>query len=137
MASINKVILIGNVGNDPEIRYLDTNPQAPQGNSKVASFRLATSERYKDRNGESRENTEWHNIAAWRNIADLVEKFVHKGSQIYIEGRLRTRQWTDQQGNKRYTTEVQADHIQMLDKRAGNDDEGTERRTSDLQDLPF
>ena len=117
MASINKVILIGNVGNDPEIRYLDTNPQAPQGNSKVASFRLATSERYKDRNGESRENTEWHSIVAWGAKADIVEKFVHKGSQIYIEGRLRTRQWTDQQGNKRYTTEVQADHIQMLDRR--------------------
>ena len=81
--ALNKVMLIGNVGNDPEIRYLDSNPQGPQGNAKVASFRLATTERYRDRNGETRENTEWHNIVAWRSNADLVEKFVHKGSQIY------------------------------------------------------
>ena len=113
--ALNKVLLIGNVGNDPEIRYLDS--QGPQGNAKVASFRLATTERYRDRNGETRENTEWHNIVAWRNSADLVEKFVHKGSQIFIEGRLRTRQWTDQAGAKRSTTEVQADNIQLLGKR--------------------
>ena len=115
--ALNKVMLIGNVGNDPEIRYLDSNPQSPQGNAKVASFRLATTERYRDRNGETRENTEWHNIVAWRSNADLVEKFVHKGSQIYIEGKLRTRQWTDQTGNKRFTTEIQADNIQLLGKR--------------------
>ena len=113
--ALNKVMLIGNVGNDPEIRYLDS--QNPQGNTKVASFRLATTERYRDRNGETRENTEWHSIVAWRNSADLVEKFVHKGSQIYVEGKLRTRQWTDQTGNKRYTTEVQVDNIQLLGKR--------------------
>ena len=115
--ALNKVMLIGNVGNDPEIRYLDSNPQSSQGSAKVASFRLATTERYRDRNGETRENTEWHNIVAWRSNADLVEKFVHKGSQIYIEGKLRTRQWTDQTGNKRFTTEVQADNIQLLGKR--------------------
>ena len=116
--ALNKVMLIGNVGNDPEIRYLDsTNPQSPQGNAKVASFRLATTERFRDRNGETRENTEWHSIVAWRSNADLVEKFVHKGSQIYIEGKLRTRQWTDQTGAKRFTTEVQADNIQLLGKR--------------------
>ena len=115
--ALNKVMLIGNVGNDPEIRYLDSNPQSPQGNTKVASFRLATTERYRDRNGETRENTEWHSIVAWRSNADLVEKFVHRGSQIFIEGKLRTRQWTDQTGNKRFTTEVQADNIQLLGKR--------------------
>ena len=115
--ALNKVMLIGNVGNDPEIRYLDSNPQSPQGNTKVASFRLATTERYRDRNGETRENTEWHNIVAWRSNADLVEKFVHRGSQIFIEGKLRTRQWTDQTGNKRFTTEIQADNIQLLGKR--------------------
>ena len=113
--ALNKVMLIGNVGNDPEIRYLDS--QNPQGNTKVASFRLATTERFRDRNGETRENTEWHNIVAWRSSAELVEKFIHKGSQIYVEGKLRTRQWTDQTGNKRYTTEVQADNIQLLGKR--------------------
>ena len=115
--ALNKVMLIGNVGNDPEIRYLDPNAQGPQGNAKVASFRLATTERFRDRNGETRENTEWHNIVAWRSSADLVEKFIHKGSQIYVEGRLRTRQWTDQTGNKRFTTEIQADNIQLLGKR--------------------
>ena len=122
--SLNKVMLIGNVGNDPEVRYLESNPQNPQANAKVASFRLATTERYRDRNGETRENTEWHNIVVWRNNADVVERFVHKGSQIYIEGKLRTRQWTDQTGNKRYTTEVVADTIQLLGKRPDGQPEG-------------
>ena len=115
--ALNKVMLIGNVGNDPEIRYLDSNPQGPQGNTKVATFRLATTERYRDRNGETRENTEWHSIVAWRNNADLIERFVHKGSQVFIEGKIRTRQWTDQTGNKRYTTEIQVDNLQLLGKR--------------------
>ena len=115
--SLNKVMLIGNVGNDPEVRYLESNPQNPNANVKVASFRLATSERYRDRNGEQRENTEWHNIVVWRGNADVVEKFVHKGTQLYIEGKLRTRQWTDQTGNKRYTTEVVADTLQLLGRR--------------------
>ena len=119
-------MLIGNVGNDPEIRYLDSNPQGPQGNTKVASFRLATTERYRDRNGETRENTEWHNIVAWRSNADLVEKFVHKGSQIFIEGKLRTRQWTDQTGAKRSTTEVQVDNIQLLGKRPDAPQQGSQ-----------
>ena len=115
--SLNKVMLIGNVGNDPEVRYLESNPQNPSANAKVASFRLATTERYRDRSGELRENTEWHSIVVWRNNADVVEKFVHKGSQVYIEGKLRTRQWTDQTGAKRYTTEVIADTLQLLGKR--------------------
>ena len=106
MASLNKVILICNVGVDPEIRSAN--------GAKVASFRVATTERYKDRNGDFHENTEWHNVSAWRNAADIVEKFVHKGSQIYIEGKLHTREWTDNQGGKRYTTEVVADNIQIL-----------------------
>ena len=110
-------MLIGNVGQDPEVRYLESNPQNPGGNAKVATIRLATSERYRDRNGEQRENTEWHNIVVWRNQADVVEKFVRKGSQIYVEGKLRTRSWTDQTGNKRYTTEIVADTIQLLGRR--------------------
>ena len=118
--SLNKVMLIGNVGNDPEVRYLESNPQNPAANAKVASLRLATTERYRDSNGELRENTEWHSVTLWRNNADVVEKYVHKGSQIYIEGRLRTRQWTDQSGNNRYTTEVVADTIQLLGKRPDN-----------------
>ncbi|MBO7070690.1 MAG: single-stranded DNA-binding protein [Bacteroidales bacterium] len=113
--SLNKVMLIGNVGNDPEIRYLDN--QNPGGNARVARFRLATTERFRDRNNELRENTEWHSIAAWRNNAEIVEKFVHKGSQVYIEGRLRNRQWQDQTGATRYTTEIEATNIQLLGKR--------------------
>ena len=122
--SLNKVMLIGNVGNDPEVRYLESNPQNPAANAKVASLRLATTERYRDRNGELRENTEWHSVTLWRNNADVVEKYVHKGSQVYIEGRLRTRQWTDQTGNKRYTTEVVADTLQLLGKRPDSQGEG-------------
>ena len=115
--SLNKVMLIGNVGSDPEVRYLENNPQNPGNNVKVATVRLATTERYRDRNGEQRENTEWHTVVLWRNNADVAEKYVHKGSQIYIEGKLRTRQWTDQTGAKRYTTEVVADTLQLLGKR--------------------
>lgn len=107
-------MLIGNVGRDPEVRYLDGNSQ---GGTKVATFTLATSERYKDRNGELRENTEWHNIVCWRANADVAERFVRKGTQLYIEGRLRTRSYTDPQGVKKYTTEIQVDTLQLLGKR--------------------
>ena len=115
--SLNKVMLIGNVGSDPEVRYLENNPQNPGGNVKVATLRLATTERYRDRNGEQRENTEWHSVVLWRNNADVAERFIRKGSQIYVEGKLRTRQWNDQAGNKRYTTEVVVDTLQLLGKR--------------------
>ena len=114
--SLNKAMLIGNVGRDPEVRYLDGN----SGQAKVATFTLATTERYRDRNGETRENTEWHNIVAWRNTADVVERFVKKGTQLYIEGRIRTRSWDDQTGNKRYTTEIIADTLQLLGKKSEN-----------------
>ncbi len=114
--SLNKAMLIGNVGKDPEVRYLD----GSNGQAKVATFTLATTERYRDRSGEVRENTEWHNIVAWRNTADVVEKFVKKGTQVYIEGRIRTRSWDDQSGNKKYTTEIIADNLQLLGKRTDN-----------------
>ena len=107
-------MLIGNVGRDPEVRYLE-------GNVKVATFTLATSDRFKDRSGELRENTEWHNIVAWRANADVAEKFIHKGTQIYVEGRLRTRSYTDQAGVKKFTTEIQADTIQLLGRRPDAD----------------
>ncbi len=119
--SLNKVMLIGNVGRDPEVRYLENNP-APQstGNPKVAQFTLATSERYRDRNGETRENTDWHNIVAWRGLADLAEKYIRRGSQIYVEGHLRTRSWTDQTGVKKDRTEIIADAIQLLGRKSDN-----------------
>ena len=119
--SLNKVMLIGNVGRDPNVRYLDGNSGGGAG-SKVATFTLATTERFRDRSGETRENTEWHNIVAWRNSADLAEKFIHKGMMIYVEGRLRTRSYTDQAGVQKYTTEVVADNIQLLSRR--QDEEG-------------
>ncbi|MBQ9310915.1 MAG: single-stranded DNA-binding protein [Bacteroidales bacterium] len=122
--SLNKVMLIGNVGRDPEVRYLDGNSGNGAG-TKVATFTLATSERYRDRNGEARENTEWHNIVAWRNSADLAERFIKKGTQVYIEGKLRTRSYNDSAGVKKYTTEVVVDNIQLLGRRGDGDDAGT------------
>lgn len=112
--SLNKVMLIGNVGKDPEVRYLDG------ASGKVASFTLATTEKYKSRTGENKETTEWHNIVAWRGLADLTEQYVRKGTQLYIEGRIRTRSWDDQTGNKRYTTEIMADNMQLLGRKADN-----------------
>lgn len=109
--SLNKVMLIGHVGQDPEIRYVG---QAGDTSNKVATFRLATTERYRDRNGEVKENTEWHSIVAWRSNADIIEKYVKKGQQLFIEGRLKTRSWQDQNGVTRYQTDVIADRLEML-----------------------
>ena len=114
--SLNKVMLIGNVGRDPEVRYLEGSAAA--GN-KVATFTLATTERYRDRiSGETKESTEWHNIVAWRQPADFAEKYIRKGSQVFIEGKLRTRSFTDQSGAKRYTTEINVDTLQLLGRRS-------------------
>ena len=108
MAGINKVILVGNLGKDPEVRYLE-------GGTAVANFPIATSETYKDRtSGEKKTITEWHNIVVWRGLAEIAEKYLKKGNQVYIEGKLRTRQWQDKDGNNRYTTEVVGDNMQML-----------------------
>lgn len=110
---VNKVILIGNVGQDPEIRYTgDVNNSA-----KVATLRLATTERFRGRDGNLQEHTEWHSVVVWRNTADVVEKYVKKGTQLYIEGRIRTRSWDDQTGAKRYTTEIVADTLQLLGRK--------------------
>ena len=112
--SVNKVMLIGHVG-QMEIKSFD----GQNGPRKCATFSLATSERYKDRNGQVITNTEWHNIVSW-NHAELCEKYVQKGSHLYIEGRLRTRSWDDAQGNKRYVTEILADKIDLLGKKDDN-----------------
>ena len=109
---INKVILVGNVGGDPEVRTTESGV-------KVARIRLATSERYTDKqSGERKELTEWHTITLWRGLADIVDRYVQKGSQLYIEGRLRTREWTDTNNIKRYTTEILADNMQLLGSRS-------------------
>lgn len=109
MASLNKVLLIGNVGKDPEIKTFAS------GN-KVANITLATTERYKDRNGEQKEETEWHSVQAFGKLADVVERFVHKGSLLYVDGKIRTRSY-EADGRTMYRTEILADHIQMLDRR--------------------
>ncbi|HDR46702.1 MAG TPA: single-stranded DNA-binding protein [Geoalkalibacter subterraneus] len=112
--SINKVILVGNLGKDPELRY------TPSG-VPVATFPIATSERFKDRNGEQQERTEWHNIVAWRQLAEICGKYLHKGKQVYLEGKIQSRKYQDRDGNDRYITEIVADQMQMLGSRG---DEG-------------
>ena len=116
--SVNKAILVGNVGKDPEVRYLE-------GGTSVASFSLATSEVYKNRNGEKVTQTEWHNIVAWRGLAELAEKYITKGKQLYIEGRITNRSWEDKDGNKRYTTEIVANAIQLLGRKGDENAEGS------------
>ncbi len=146
MAGINKVILVGNLGKDPEVRTLESGVS-------VATFSLATSENYKDKNsGERKTLTDWHNIVVWRGLAEVAEKYLRKGSQIYLEGKLKTRSWQDKDENTRYTTEVVADNFIMLGKRDGSFSEdpgpsfndankGTaapiEQQSSEIDDLPF
>ncbi|MCR9012792.1 MULTISPECIES: single-stranded DNA-binding protein [Gabonibacter] len=137
---VNKVILIGNVGADPEVRYLE-------GGVAVTRFSLATTETYNNKNGERVSQTEWHNIVLWRNLAQIAEKYVKKGMTLYIEGRLRTRTWDDQNGNKRYTTEIYGDTMQMLSRKQDNYEKTPEppmpeapsslSNSDDSDDLPF
>ena len=110
MKGLNKVLLIGNLGNEPEIKILE-------GNIKVAKFSLATTDSYKDENGQTHSNTEWHNIVLWRGLADLAEKYQHKGSLVHLEGKIKTRSYDDKQGNKKYVTEIIADQIILLHKK--------------------
>lgn len=113
MASVNKVILVGNLGADPETRYM-TNGDA------VCNIRLATTESWKDKNsGEKREVTEWHRVVFYRKLAEIAAQYLKKGSQLYLEGRIRTRKWTDKDGQERYTTEIEATEMQMLGRREG------------------
>lgn len=142
--SVNKVILVGYVGIDPEIRYLDSG-------TPVCNFRMATSEVYKNKSGEKVTSTEWHNIVLWRGLAEIAEKFIKKGTQIYIEGRIRTRSWDDKDGNKRYTTEIVGDNLQMLGKRtdespvpqdqeeikSSDNKENIDQEIEEADDLPF
>ncbi|MCC3155657.1 single-stranded DNA-binding protein [Hymenobacter sp. 15J16-1T3B] len=144
MSSVNKVILIGNLGTDPEVRHLESG-------AAVAQFRLATNEFYKDKQGNRVERTEWHNIVAWRGLAEMVEKYVKKGQSIYVEGKIRTRQYQDKDQQTRYVTEIVADEITMLGGRgqgeAGNAQQGgaqatpaeqkTFRQEAELNELPF
>ena len=137
MASVNKVILIGNLGKDPELRYTP-------GGQAVASFPLATSEKWRDKEGVMQDNTEWHNIVVWGRQAETAKEYLAKGRQVYIEGRIQTRSWDDKDGNKRYTTEVVAQRVQFLGSRGqggGGGDMPPDSPQPDLteedDDLPF
>ena len=110
MASVNKVIIVGNVGRDPELRYT-------QSGQPVASFSIATNERFKDKDGNWKDRTEWHRIVAWARLAEICGEYLRKGSQVYVEGRIQTRDWEDKEGNKRQTTEIIALGMQMLGRR--------------------
>ncbi|HUN01466.1 MAG TPA: single-stranded DNA-binding protein [Niabella sp.] len=111
MRGVNRVMLIGNLGRDPEIQILD-------GNIAVAKFPLATTETFKDRTGKLVSQTEWHTVVLWRGLAELAQKFLHKSSLVYIEGRLRTRNWDDKDGVKKFVTEIVGENLIMLDKKA-------------------
>jgi single-strand DNA-binding protein len=146
MGNLNKAMLIGRLGADPEVRYT-------QNNTAVATLSLATSDRYKDSNGEWQETTEWHRVVAWGRLAEICQQYTNKGSQIYVEGPIQTRSWEDREGQKRYTTEIKAQVIQLLDSReggntsAGRDTQRPEPAASsaqtpfdgndDADDLPF
>ena len=107
MAGVNKVILVGNLGKDPEVRYLDNGVA-------VANFSLATTESYKNKQGERVSQTEWHNIVLWRGLAEVAEKYLKKGSSVYVEGKIKNRKWEDKDGNTRYNTEILGDNMTML-----------------------
>ncbi len=110
MRGVNRVMLIGNLGKDPDMQFLE-------GNIGVAKFSLATTETYKDRSGRLISQTEWHTIVLWRGLAELAQKYLHRGSLVYIEGRLKTRSWEDKEGNKKFATEIVGDNLIMLDKK--------------------
>lgn len=127
---LNKVTLIGRLGKDPEVRHFDNN-------SAVCNFSVATSENYKDKEGNKVEQTEWHNIAIWRNgLVGVAEKYLRKGSLVYIEGKLRTRSWEDQDKVKKYTTEIIVDNFRMLDGRKDGDDVARGPAPASAQDAP-
>ena len=137
MRGVNKVIIVGNLGADPETRYM------PSG-SAVTNFTVATSESWKDKQtGEQKDRTEWHKVSMFNRLAEIAGEYLRKGSQVYIEGKLRTRKWQDKDGNDRYTTEIIADEMQMLGGRSQPANQAPERRVEPAhddfedQDLPF
>lgn len=137
MSGVNKVILIGNLGKDPEVRYLD-------GGVAVANFPLATTEVHKNRAGEKVESTEWHNVVLWRGLAEVAEKLLKKGMQVYIEGRLRTRSWEDKDGSKKRATEIVGENLTILSRKNAAGESSPETITASAEemdtppaDLPF
>jgi single-strand DNA-binding protein len=123
MASVNKVILIGNLGRDPEVRYM------PDGGA-ITNISIATTESWKDKEGEKQEKTEWHRVAFFGRLAEIAGEYLKKGGQVYVEGRLQTRKWQDKDGNDKYTTEIVADRMQMLGSRGDRGETPAERAAS-------
>ena len=134
MAGVNKVILVGNLGKDPEVKHLDNGVA-------VANFSLATTENYKNKEGEKVSQTEWHNIVLWRGLAEVAEKYLKKGASVYIEGKIKTRKWEDKDGNTRYNTEILADNMTMLggkkDSQENPINPSQETASDTADDLPF
>ena len=131
MAGVNKVILVGNLGKDPEVKYLDNGVA-------VANFTLATTENYKNKQGERVSQTEWHNIVLWRGLAEVAEKYLKKGSSIYIEGKIKNRKWEDKDGNTRYNTEILGDNMTMLGTKPSTEETSLKTNTQETNDdLPF
>jgi single-strand DNA-binding protein len=130
MASVNKVIIVGNLGADPETRYM------PNGDA-VCNIRVATTESWKDKqSGEKKEITEWHRVVFYRKLAEIAGQYLKKGSQVYLEGRIRTRKWTDKEGQERYTTEIEANEMQMLGRREGMGDAGPRESSGGSRPAP-
>ena len=133
MSGVNKVILVGNLGKDPDVKYLDNGVA-------VANFSLATTENYKNKEGERVSQTEWHNIVLWRGLAEVAEKYLKKGASIYIEGKIKTRKWEDKEGITRYSTEILGDNMTMLGGRSSSEDKietTSESEENSKDDLPF
>jgi single-strand DNA-binding protein len=128
MSGVNKVILIGNLGKDPEVRYLE-------GGIAVANFPLATTEVHKNRSGDKIESTEWHNIVLWRGLAEVAEKLLKKGMQVYIEGRLRTRTWEDKDGSKKRATEITGENLTILGRKSTNGEQGGDSISAPADDM--
>ena len=128
MRGVNRVMLIGNLGREPEIQHLE-------GNIAVAKFPLATTETFKDKNGNLVSQTEWHTVTLWRGLADLAQKYLHKGSLVFIEGRLRTRNWEDKDKNRRFSTEIVGDNLVMLDRRDKSESLGASGIAAMVQDV--
>lgn len=129
MAGVNKVILVGNLGKDPEVRHLENG-------TAVANFSMATTESYKDKNGQRQDITEWHNIVLWRGLAEVAEKYLRKGNQVYIEGKLKTRSWQDKDGNTRYTTEIVGDNMTMLGSKSDNRSDSSQPNQENKSESP-
>ena len=127
MASVNKVILVGNLGRDPETRYTTSG-------DAVTNIRVATTDTWKDKNGEKQERTEWHTVVFFGRQAEIAGEYLKKGRQVYVEGRLQTRKWQDKEGQDRYTTEIVADRMQMLGSRQGSGDAGARERASEAKE---